>query len=365
MKVKTLLTALFCMSVLGAVAQEPESTAGDPIKGFPIGTATGVDPFYPGDNSLKYQFPVQKLECGGKGFEANAVVTYLYYSDEKKYRNICLQVYLKPLDSEGMRNPGGIAEYNGYGTVVYHKCFELEGPRKKFKGSADAYARAFSYYSPTANDELKLEYMAVFDAENPEKNSIKYRLSEFPWPEPDGKARYKDYPARGYFADWEDDIIHFDRFQGLDNYSDDYWDNAWLLMNFHCFNTMEYVESHGRDYKSSNPGRIQAYIDFDIRGMKGGTTMSSGIGCIPYYRSHENDGMIFNVGAKSDGKVTVEENMYIRLGRDQQFLDSAHGDRYGFRFRASAECCYNKSNQSKTGKFMYVERATFTYMLYN
>lgn len=361
------LAALLCLAVPGAVAQHSGAAAGVSGEDFPIGTETGVDPLYPGDNSSKYEFPVQKLECGGKYFEARATVTYCYCPAEERYRNLNLCVFLKPLCADEMKNPDYIAANCGQGTLVYHECFDLDGAGKKFKGSADAYSRAFSYYPPTVNDELKLEYSAVFNAARPEKNSIEYKLSKSAWSEPNGNIFYGRYPAVGYFADWKDDIIRFDSFRFFDDYSPDgYWDSAWLMARLRCFNErVSVLYAQGADCKSPDPGQIMAYVDFEIRGKKDGKDMVVGDAAVPYYRSRENGMWKFALGGKTGGAVTIEESVNVRLGRDQRFLDSAYGDRYTLKFRAHAECCYGDSKHPKSKKLMYIGRATFTYMLYN
>ena len=47
----------------------------------------------------RYTYPVQKIECDGRDFEAKAVVTYRYNNDTKKFGVLFLQVFLKPLDN--------------------------------------------------------------------------------------------------------------------------------------------------------------------------------------------------------------------------------------------------------------------------
>ena len=362
-----LLTALFCLVVPGAVAQGSGTTAEVSGEDFPIGTETGVDPFYPGDSSLTYQFPVKKLECGGKFFEARATVTYYYYPAEERYRNLNLCVFLKPLCTDYMKNPDYIAANCDHGTLVYHECFDLDGAGKKFKGSADAYSRAFSYYSPTVNDEMKLEYSAVFNAARPEKNSIEYKLSKSAWTEPNGNVYYGGFPGVGYFADWKDDVIRLDPFRSFNDYSPNgYWDDARLMVRLRCFNeNVSVLYAQGDDSESSDPGQIKAYVDFEIRGKKDGKDMVVDQPAIPYYRSRENSMWKFALGGKTGGAVTLEESVNVRLGRDQRFLDSAYSDRYTLKFRAHAECCYNNTKYRSKKKRMYIRRATFTYMLYD
>ena len=99
--------------------------------------------------------------------------------------------------------------------------------------------------------------------------------------------------------------------------------------------------------------------------MKGDTTMGQPIVDFPYYKTRENNMLRYAVGAKENGEVTIEENMYIRLGYDQRFLDSVYGDRYGFKFRAHAKCNSFLNKHYENRKSMRIERVALTYMLYN
>ena len=311
--------------------------------GYTTGTMTG--PFMPKDYLDRYTYPVQKIECGGRSFEAKAVVTYRYNNDTKKFGVLFLQVFLKPLDNSGMTNKDYIATQDYHGTL-------------------------FSLFVATVEDELELEYAVNFDVKNPAKNSAEYKLSKSPWPEPDGSAIFTTPPNRAYRASWTDVVLPFEKFRSF--YPSEsgyrpfgrYWDKAFLLARIVCFNQVGDVEMQGTEYDKTNPGRIMSYVDMHVSGMKGDTTQTLDVIRLPIYETTENKTERYTVGSNEKGEVTMEESTFVRLGLDQRFF--AHtNDLYGLKFRAYAKCRYIPAISSENEKQMCIERATLTYMLYN
>ena len=360
-----LMLSLLCFCVASVGAQDTVSGNEEYGEMSNIGISTPTGQFFPKDVYQKYEFPVQNIECNGHDFEAKAVVTYNYDKDKKTFYPIFLQVYLKPLDVEGMKNANHITNSSYYGTLVYHDGLEGNGPVKKFKGTAEAFARTFSPYPATVGDELKLEYSVVFDVENPDKCKDEYKLYKSLWPQPDENVFISDDARLSYLARWDDTAISFDKFRLFNESRENFWDSAALEAKLTCIKPQPIGGTEKYDDMSSNPGRIMGYVDFDIRGMKGDTTMGQPIVDFPYYKTRENNMLRYAVGAKENGEVTIEENMYIRLGYDQRFLDSVYGDRYGFKFRAHAKCNSFLNKHYENRKSMRIERVALTYMLYN
>ena len=361
------LPGIFTDFVAGQVHVRNGNTLTDRF-GYTTGTITG--PFMPRDYLDRYTYPVQKIECDGRDFEAKAVVTYRYNNDTKKFGVLFLQVFLKPLDNSGMTNRDYIATQDYHGTLVYQECFDKGRTRFKFKGKADTYARVFSPFVVTVEDELELEYAVNFDVKNPAKNSAEYKLSKSPWPEPDGSAIFTTPPNRAYRASWTDVVLPFEKFRSF--YPSEsgyrpfgrYWDKAFLLARIVCFNQVGDVEMQGTEYDKTNPGRIMSYVDMHVSGMKGDTTQTLDVIRLPIYETTENKTERYTVGSNEKGEVTMEESTFVRLGLDQRFF--AHtNDLYGLKFRAYAKCRYIPAISSENEKQMCIERATLTYMLYN
>ena len=256
------MSLVVCLGIICSYAQDapPQNAAAAAMPEIMSFAMTGELP-----GCKTYEYPAQKLSCGGHDFEAKAVAVYTYYPEKKRYGSLALQVYLKPLNTDRLPNSDSIAKYGGAGTQVYHECFEYDGVEKRIDGSADAYARVFSNHPPTDNEKLKLEYSAVFNADNPGESSIEYLLYESPWTKADEVVCSASYPKRYCQAEWRLDHLHNMGRYSLPNLREaDYWDEAHLEATMFCFQEKDSVRPQGTAANSSFPGRKMELLSLQL-----------------------------------------------------------------------------------------------------
>ncbi len=358
------MSLVVCLGIICSYAQDapPQNAAAAAMPEIMSFAMTGELP-----GCKTYEYPAQKLSCGGHDFEAKAVAVYTYYPEKKRYGSLALQVYLKPLNTDRLPNSDSIAKYGGAGTQVYHECFEYDGVEKRIDGSADAYARVFSNHPPTDNEKLKLEYSAVFNADNPGESSIEYLLYESPWTKADEVVCSASYPKRYCQAEWRLDHLHNMGRYSLPNLREaDYWDEAHLEATMFCFQEKDSVRPQGTAANSSFPGRVKACMDFRVDGMKDGKSFFAPVAPVGYFRSWEDGMVMCTLGANNNGEVTIEANAPLDLGMVQPFFKGNSRGYYGFNFRAHAKCRYVTS-PGRTGgeRRLYIEQASFSHVLYN
>lgn len=314
----------------------------------------------------KYEYPVQEIECGGNRFKAEAQAEYTYYPDKGHYGIFVLRVLLKPLNTEGICAQDSVVKYEGYGTYVYHESFDLKGPVRKLNGSVDAYSRVFDVHPPAGDDELKLEYSAVFDVEHPGSSKIKYKLYKSAWAKSDKAVYYDKMPDKYYEALWRDVKLHdmgYFAIPGADNH---FWDKATLVARMNCFQEEKDIKEPGTSLNSTKPGKIKVFMNFGIEGMYEGKHNSMYNLVAGYPFSYENNTFRCAESLTSNGEVTLEEKSFINLGNYQPFFVNRSWGYFGFSFRAHAKCRYVTS-PGRTGgeRQLYIEQASFSHVLYN
>lgn len=357
MKTKFLLLVLvLCLMPLCAAAQTNGGSAFNP-PGMPANT-TGT---YMDENLFpipKYEFPVQKLVLDGKEFEARTNVLYKYNGENKRYGLFVAVVSLKPLDLSGMGTPDSLRNHGGCGTYVYHVCNDLKGPVRKVKGKADAYARVFSPHPATDDDKLELGYSVVYDAENPEHNSVEYSLKRARWSKPDKNEYYPRFFREYNRARWEGMTLHDLHFYAPLAGKPIEVTDAKLKARLFCFQMEDDMKNPATAPKDTRPGKVNAYVKFSIEGHdKDGSFIEDNI-TGSYPGSRYND--IFRCAANYDGKgeVTVEERLPLFVGLSEWLIPNYCGF-VGVDFRAKAKCHMTQKGM------LAIDWASFSHMISN
>lgn len=356
MKTKSkLLLLVLCLMPLCAAAQE-DGDSKFVAPGWPTNTTTT----YMSEWQFpvpKYEFPMQKLMLDGKEFEARTYVLYKYDGEQKDYGFFVVVVRLKPLDVSNMQRSDSLRNNGGYGTYVYHFSRDLKGSVMKVKGKADAYARVFSPHPATEDDKLELGYSVVYDAENPEHNTVEYSLKRACWAKADKNEYHPRYFTEYNRARWDGLVLH-----DLHYYASQIGDlveveDAKLKAKLFCFQTEDDLKNPATAPKGTRPGKVSAYVKFTIEGHdKEGSFLEDRI-TGSYPASLYND--VFRCAANYDGKgeITVEERLPLFLGFGQWLMPSHRGF-VGLDVRAKAKCYMSKG-------MLGIEWASFSHMLYN
>ena len=350
------LLLLLCFVPLGIAAQTDVDSIAVVEVGPPVhssGTWTEESFSIP-----RYEFPERKLAYEGKEFDVRTNVLCRYNKGKKRYDLFAIEIFLKPLDITGMRCNDSIRKYGGYGTYVYHESLDLKGPCRKIKGKADAYARVFDVHPPTTDDKLELCYSVVYDAENPERNTVEYKIKKARWSKPDKDKFY--YPGsftKYNSAGWWDITLH-----DLCNYSPSIGQpvtmtKAKLKVSFFCFQFEKDVNP-GASPNSTSPGRVNAYLDFNVKGTDKKGFCSGTDAVYSYPRSLENNTVRCTISKDNKGDVTIEERTHVFLGLMQSLNPIFPFGYAGMDFRAKAKC------RKRRGLFI-IEQASFSHVLYN
>lgn len=198
----------------------------------------------------------------------------------------------------------------------------------------------------------------VYDAENPEHNSVEYSLKRARWSKPDKNEYYPRFFREYNRARWEGMTLHDLHFYAPLAGKPIEVTDAKLKARLFCFQMEDDMKNPATAPKGTRPGKVNAYVKFSIEGHdKDGSFIEDNI-TGSYPGSRYND--IFRCAANYDGKgeVTVEERLPLFVGLSEWLIPNYCGF-VGVDFRAKAKCHMTQKGM------LAIDWASFSHMISN